>query len=406
MPRRISSNQKYFIFLIWVLMLQSLRNVNMLFYMGFLLIAYTMLYVKLPITIFKIDKRIVPWLMMYICLPILSIINGIELSEFFIAMTRYLALVPFVFWGIINIDIFHNLTDKILKIFVLVTIASAILMVYQLIFGKIAFFAEVTERVGYSRYSSLLGSPTSYGTLAPLTILILNTWKIFKKKWTLFFQLIIVVGGILSLSKAFFVNLALCIGLSIINNSSFGKKINAKTIKKIVGGILGLIVVAIVFLTIASKTVIGDYFSKMLNYSFNNQYNGVTADLIIRLTELPRKAFEYHTPNVIQLLFGIGFKGYSGVLGLANYPMCHNDYFSLILAQGILFFVILMVLYVQIIVKCVKNKTVHSIFSLNLIIYLMINMFAGQWNYLTTFSMVFFMITISELRNSSIVNNK
>lgn len=391
------SKYKYFIFLIWVLMLQALRNANMVMYMVTLLVAYMFLFSKFPIKRLTIDKKIVPWFLMYLFMPVISIVNGITVTELTTALIRYLALVPLVIWGVLNLNIFHDYTKDILRVFVLVTVLSAILMVYQLAFGKIQFFAEVTERVGYSRYSSLLGSPTSYGTLAPLALLVLNTWEIFDKKVKLPFQLLIILGGVLSLSKAFFVNIAICVGVSIINNPSFRKGLNLKLLLKITGGIIGVILLGLAFWSIASKTLIGDYFDKMINYSFNDKYNGVNTDLINRMTALPRAAFEYHNLSFLQYIFGIGFKGYSGVLGLSEYPMCHNDYFSLVLAQGLLFFFIIMLLYLQIIVKCIKIKNVHTIFSLNLVIYILINMVAGQWNYLTTFSMIFFLVALSDL---------
>lgn len=400
MSKNRTSNEKYFSLLIWVLMLQSLRNINMAIYTIVLLITYVMLYIKYPVRNLILDKRITLWLILYLFMPIISLIFGISMVEFITAITRYLALVPLVFWGITHLEMFYNQTSKILRIFVLVTVLSALLMVYQLIFGRIELFLEVTERVGYSRYSSLLGSPTTYGGLAPLAYLALSNWNLFNRKWILVFQLFIVIGGILSLSKAFYVNFALCIALSIIFKSRSHNRISARMFIKLISGLVGMLVVVITFWSIVSNTIIGDYFNKMIYYTFKDQYNSVNVDLFTRLTELPRQAFQFHNLESIQYIFGIGFKGYSGVLGLPDYPMCHNDYFSLVLAQGVVFLIAMLLLYFSIILKCFRNKSVHAVFSMNVVFYILVNMFAGQWNYLTTFNMLFFMIIISNLKYS------
>lgn len=392
MQKKKSTNV-YFLIVVTVLMLQALRNINLFIYAFCLLMSYVALYMNYPIRSI-IYKKYLWWFFLYSLLPVVSIINGIAVNEFFTAMIRYCALYPFVFWAITHLDIVKQEKKNILKIYVFVTTLAALLMIYQLFFGKLYFFEEVTERVGYARYSSLLGSPTSYGTLSPLAILSMFYFNLFEKNKKIIFSCIIFIGGAICLSKAFFVNFGICTMFIIYNflKMNGNSKLTSNKIIKVLVSIFLVLCIGFILFKLFSLTIFGDYLEKMFNYSFNNEYNGVNADLLDRLTDLPKKAFEYHKLETLQFLFGIGFIGYSGIMGLPMYPMCHNDYFSVILSQGIAFFIVFYGLYCMIMKKCIENKNLENRFLIAICVYELINMFAGQWNYLVTCNMIFLMI--------------
>lgn len=394
-------NNFYFLLLITVILLQSFRNATLIGYTLILMISYTLFFLHYKYK--KTNMRIVNtvFLFFYILLPIISFFM-MPINEFVTAFIRYVALMPIAILGLVYPIYFQENMNSILKIFCIVVVTSSLLLIYQTFFGTIEIFGEIGERLGYIRYTSLLGSTTAYGTIAPVALLIINIYSdIFSRKKGIFIQILIIIGGIICLSKSFYINILIvygCLFLSQKHNKNV-------SIRKLIIFISTVFIGIFILLYIINYTPVGSYFNDMMDYTFNNQYNGVDADLMDRLTTLPKEAFNYHGVTIFSFLFGVGFKGYSGVLGLPIYPMCHNNYFDIILSQGILFFCIIMYIYIKSFILNFKTDNNQGKFISIIILYILINMLAGQWSYLTTISMIFLLLIISDLNMKNYIKN-
>lgn len=399
MDKGISKKNIIFLFLFIILMLQSLRNINSLVYTGILLSAYILFAFTIINNKIKLTTLEGVFYFLYFIFPIISLVQ-MSIDEFIKASIRYCAVAIFVFLTMFCKDEIRKKTLDIIRIFIIIVVAAGLLIIYQVFFGTIDFLAatEVVERLGYRRFGSLLGSATSFGTFAPLAIILLYDYPLSFKNFTRkLFEVIIIVAGMLCLSKAFFVNLAIAYFFSYILR--FHKKKFILTWKRIILFVFITVSIILALYFILTRTVVGDYFTKMLNYTLSSESTGVKADLINRITEYPIKVFKYFKLSFWQYIFGVGFRGYSGVLGLSNYPMCHNNYFDIILSQGIVFFIIIMSLYIRIFIDAFRIKDEHSNFKIHLIMYILINMTAGQWSYLHIYSMIFLAIVTSNITN-------
>ena len=381
-----------------VLMLQVLRRANTIVYTAILLFSYLYWILSIKNNIKnKINLMGIIFLLEYLMLPIISLITT-PLNEYVVAATRYFATLPYVFVCIIYPDIIYRNIKTILKIFCIVVLLSALLMIYQPIFGRIEIFDSVNERIGFERYGSLLGSTTTYGTVSLIAIIILYTLDLFNKFTQKMIEVLIIIGGFLCLSKSFFVNLFISYALVVIYKIKIGKKID---LNKIFYQILLFALFLIIIFIIVEYSFVGDYLHGMIDYSFSNNSTGVESSFIDRLTTLPKKAFDfYDIPLYSFIMYGVGFKGYGGTLGLSNYPMCHNNFFEIILAQGFLYFILIVSFYIKIITN--KKNDIYEIskyawLSKILVIYFLINMTSGLWNNYTAFGAIFFCINFSIL---------
>lgn len=389
------NKNKFIVFFCTVLMLQSLRHTIFILYILLVGVCIFISLLQLNFRCIRIYSRFLPFVFGIMALPFFSI-PQLSIDEFIISMTRYFPVAFFLLIALANDDLIYDNGVEILHAFVWITLISALLIIYQSVFGKISFlnFNEATERVGFARYGSLLGSPTSYGTMSLISIFIihdfdLNVSRIFNRV----VEFAIIVGGVFCLSKSFFINIIVCYTLIIVVRDK-EKKIKLDP-KKFIFAFLGIVSVGLVFKLLIDHTVLGAYFEKMYEYTFHNQYMGANEDLLNRLTTLPIQAYSYYDYSPLIFLVGVGFKGYSGIMGLPAYPMCHNNYADVILAQGIPFFIVLLFTYTIIFIDAVRRKSLYNKFTMQLILYILINMLAGQYSYLHIYAMIFFSIIVA-----------
>ena len=384
--------------LVAVLQLQVFRRLSLVGYMGILLIAYVYWFKSVPFTSkIKSKKNGFLFLALYLFLPIFSLFT-MPPSEYMTAIIRYGALMPFIVISFLYSEIIYDNVKDLIKIYILVVVASGVLMIYQVPFGRISFFADDTAgRLGYERYGSLMGSTTTYGTASLAAIIGLHNYKPFKAWLNIVCEVFIIIGGILCLSKAFFINIAIAYALMFI----FGNKNRKVNVKKITDVLLTVVIIVGVLYLVIRNTFIGNYFRDMFRYTFLNDSLGINATLNNRLTTRPANTFAYHgLPYIYYLILGVGFKGYSGVLGLTQYPMCHNNYFDILLAQGLPAMLALLSIYIFAFLKLRRSKDTNSCFVKELVPFILINMAAGQWMYLTVSASLFLCIIYAIYSNN------
>ena len=365
-----------------VLQLQVFRRLSTIGYIAILGLSYLYWFgsIKVGKTI-RIKSFGLIFLLSYLSLPVISLFNT-PMSEYSVAIIRYGALLPYMLICMLCPRIIYDNLEDLVKVFTYIVVASAVLMIYQVPFGRISFFVEANNRVGYERYGSLLGSTTAYGTSSIFAFFYLNDFEIFKGWKKILAEVLILVGGILCLSKSFFINVALGAGLLIVFNKAgaFRKTSLQKAINTIV--ILGMIII-ILYLMI-QYTFVGGYFRNMMRYSFSSGSMGVETSLINRLTVKPENAFEYHNhPWYYYIFWGVGFKGYSGVLGLSQYPMCHNNYSDILLSQGAIALLSYLYFHLRAFAMQIYKRDKIAILAKQMIPYKLINMLAGLGGYLS-----------------------
>lgn len=371
------------IILTTVLQLQVFRRLSTPGYMGLLLLAYIYWFCSIKITR---KVRIKPcgliFLFSYLLLPIISLFN-LSTKEYSVALIRFGALFPYVVICMLYSRIVYDYLEDLVAIFTFIVIASAILMIYQVPFGRISFFVEANNRVGFERYGSLLGSTTAYGTSSIIALFYLSDFDILKGWKKASAIIVIIVGGILCLSKSFFINVALGVGLIILFHRKGQGRLRI-SINKILKTGSATVIVLLVLYAVIQYTFVGKYFRNMFAYSFNSDSLGVEASLINRLTLKPGTAFQYHRlPFYYYIFMGVGFKGYSGVLGLPQYPMCHNNYFDILLSQGVVGLLSYLGVHVGAFVNQIKKRDAKAMLIKKMVPYKLINMLAGLGTYLT-----------------------
>lgn len=282
--------------------------------------------------------------------------------------------------------------------------------------SPIPWFAEPSIRMGVPRYASFFGSLTTIGTVGSLGITS-TLFSGFSKKVKTILIATILLGLVMSLQKAVIANIVVC-----FTSYLFFECRNLKAAaKKIFSNIpLGLGVIITVF-TIAYSinkdapaVTIGLFrFSNSiasqnaernlitLNRSFNED-QPVPSSLYARLVSLPLKAFDAYPST--SLILGVGVIGSSGVLGMPNAPMSHNNFADLLLMGG--FFIgataILSLLWFFLKVLCIRVKTNTSIrannvnFAKGFVVFVFINMLAasGVVVHPTTTSIMFLVMGI------------
>lgn len=384
------------ILLVLVLLLQVFRRLNAIIYTCVLLASYLYWITSISFSRkIKIKTIGLLFLLTYFILPIFSLFVT-QTDDYISALIRYGALFPFIVINILNPQIIYKNIRSILKIYCLVVFASALLMIYQIFAGKISFFDDTSGRLGYERYGSLLGSTTIYGTASLVAIMILYDFNIFKVKTSKIIESIIIIGGILCLSKSFFVNIVITYILIFIFHSK--DRFNHISMIGIIKATIAIFIIVVTFIIVIRYTFVGKYFNDMINYTFSESDLGVESSFFDRLVTLPQKAFNfYNYPYIYYLIIGVGFRGYAGTLGIHWYPMCHNNYCDIILSQGCVTLIIIMSIYLTCFKLLFKSKTQLSCFIKQLIIFILINMTAGVWAYLTTIGAVFLCIIYSVL---------
>ena len=248
-------------------------------------------------------------------------------ESYLMASARYFYMVPFLVF-LLFFDFKVDNLIFLIKIFVIFVMLGGSSLFYQTVFGEIAWFPEPSEREGLVRYSSLVGSLTSFGIAAGLALpLALIAFKSFFVRVVVI--CFIIISMLFTLQKAAVVNIFLFF-LFCLFFSDFKNKLAVSFLSAIVFSSL-LVVVYYFDFDYAVATI--DNVLRLRDDS------GVTdVDLISsifdRLWELPSKLYLKY--GDYGLIFGVGFVAGSGALGFIDYPMSHNGFFDLLFLGGLL----------------------------------------------------------------------
>lgn len=380
-----------------VLQLQVMRRLSNLGYIIVLGLAYLYWFVSIGFyKVVKIKRSGIVFLVYYLLIPVFSLFNC-SAEEFFTAIIRYGALVPYLVIGITRSNLFSKYFFDLIKCSVYITIVSALLMIYQVPFGRIDFFVEANSRAGFERYGSLLGSTTTYGSAAMSAVMMIHDFDIFKNWKKTAAEIILIIGGVLCLSKSFFINMIIGYVLLIIFHKRRGKK--RIQINKILTSFLLVVSVIAILFMIIRYTFVGKYYYSMMKYTFDNN-SRLEGDLLGRLTTKPLEAFEYYNiPYIFYVFLGIGFKGFSGKFGLSQYPMCHNGLYELVLTEGLIATLAFVTIFLDAFIKNLRSNNSKALYVKHQIPYKFANMLVGGGGFITVSSCLGFCLIYSVLCN-------
>ena len=233
--------------------------------------------------------------------------------------------------------------EKMIRIYILITILASLSLIYQFFFGPITWFNDPSERGGLVRYASLQGSLTILGVTVGSALAIIPQMKINILLRT-FGILFLIIGSILTLQKAAIANMAIAGIITLIFS-----KINFKITKTF---IFSLIIIMIFSLIPESS------FIKQYSYSlFYNAFPGLadsntdilidsrplTLDSIIDRLNYFVKPFFAEYGYLTIFVGGIGLLGAGSGMGIEGHQ-AHNSLYDILLMGGGIYLILTMVL--------------------------------------------------------------
>lgn len=263
----------------------------------------------------------------YVYAVCVSFVVSRELGDPSIGIARMLAILPVIALSALSTQIVS--AERVWRLFALFLSISALSIPYQWAFGPISWFAEASERAGFVRYASLVGSLTSFGAMVGIGLLI--SLVVFRGAPRLLLTTTILAGAVLSLQKAALANVVVAIMLGL------GGRLVPKAVLLSLG--LTMATAAALPMALGASQVdlyaVGSSIVKgalgLLPAEERSDVTIVTS-VVHRWKDLPREAIEFHRTR--SMFAGVGVFGGSGSLGYPDYPMAHNGIVELFLVFG------------------------------------------------------------------------
>lgn len=307
---------------------------------------------------------------------LLSVIYNDEYGEAALGIFRFVSLIISLLSALIIIR--SGKVDAFWRCFSIFVALCAFSLYFQFVFGAIDWFAEASERAGFSRYASLAGSLTVYGVICGMAIV--SSFYYFTGWQRIFLIVVIVSGGFISLQKAAIANAivaAICIAIM--------QKVSLKNVLRhgLVIGVLGIFVLW--------SSGLADIAEIAFKSSVGAAGDGLQSDVSLlqsafdRLVELPGIVFDFYGFN--RMFWGVGVFGGAGSLGYSELPMMHNAYFDIVSIAGIPVFIGLLAYFFSLMLKayrCWRGGVVYNVVGkVTILVFFMsmINMFFASGNF-------------------------
>jgi hypothetical protein len=334
--------------LLFISQLHLLRNISTVFLAPYLAGAFALCF------FIKFEKKIVPIIRLiafsYAYCTVVTLfvfLNNQGYGDPLVGFARYFYTVPIIAL------IFSHGFDRVaaLKVLVLFGLLAASSLPYQFMFGQISWFAEVGERAGLVRYSTLLGSLTVFGgVVGPLLILnmyLFDRWYLFQ----MIGSFLLILSAIISLQKSGVVSVVIAIAILAVY----------RVVKPARLLLLALIFVLLVL--IVNDEITSSVFIFVLNALGSVEEDLKSDDTIIesifvRLIDWPLKSLSFF--GIEMFLFGAGYYGAAGGLGYSDLPMMHNlvgEMIAMYGALGVLLFLCIAGYLIRYFKICVLEKS-------------------------------------------------
>jgi hypothetical protein len=317
--------------------IQLLRNLTVL-YIIFLVLFYGLTFLFYLQSRKILNKnRLYSYCMFFLLFNIFlifySLLNS-SIVEVLWAIQRIFFVLPLFFFATKFISSDSDLS-RIIEIYILIITAASLSLLYQHLYGAISWFVDSSTRGGLDRYGSLLGSMPTFGVAGPLAIVLFPSTN-FKYYTKIFLFYIIVLGIFLSLQKAGIANLGLALLILLYSFIYKTEKLKFKSIFIFISTLIPLIL------------MFGIYFSDYIDLSFSLfGISGGSEPIIVDgsygfIEDFTKRLFGEFMSNVtiLDLIFGMGFRGIGGAAGIENGIMSHNGLLDLFLLGGVAYFIL------------------------------------------------------------------
>ena len=202
----------------------------------------------------------------------------------------------------------------------------------------VSWFAESSIRAGEVRYSTLLGSLTIVGVAGGLGLM-LAVLLPFRIEVRVLLVGASIVGLLTSLQKAALLNLGIAIMLTLVAQRSRDYRAWLKTGAAVFAALGALAWIGLQspkvapYINYFRLVILGNGGGTQVLYDYS-----IHTSVLDRLIEYPLRMIQAYGWG--SSMIGVGLKGMSGVVGLPQYPMAHNQIFDLIFAGGALYGII------------------------------------------------------------------
>jgi hypothetical protein len=237
-------------------------------------------------------------------------------------------LTPFVAMMVMCSNSLHERQLKRLSLIYLgVVLLAALSIFYQVMSGPIEWFADSSERAGVERYSSLLGSLTTFGAAAPIALLAAARYVRGSAMFCLV-AAVLLVAALMSLQKAAIGGLAVAVPFIVM-------LLRRRTVLVFAIGLVAIVSIASLLLPAGLADYIEVGWRYFTDSDFSTQDVSFSESAVSRLTEYPAELVQRH--GIESLGFGVGLRGGSGVFGHEEEPMAHNAVIDYLAIGGIAF---------------------------------------------------------------------
>jgi hypothetical protein len=289
------------------------------------------------------------FLLFNIFLIFYSFLNS-SIEEVVGAIQRIFFVLPLFFFTTKFISSDNDLS-KIIEIYILIITAASLSLLYQYMYGAISWFVDSSTRGGLDRYGSLLGSMPTFGVAGPLALVLFpsTTFKFYTK---IFLFYIIVLGIFLTLQKAGIANLGLALLMLLYSFNYKTEILKFKSIFIFISTLIPLIL------------MLGIYFNDyvdlaLLLFGISGGPEPIIVDGSYGFIEdFTKRLFgEFMSKvTILDLIFGMGFRGIGGAAGIENGVMSHNGLLDLFLLGGLAYFILFIMIVFNIFNSLILNR--------------------------------------------------
>ena len=221
---------------------------------------------------------------------------------------------------------------RVWKLLGFFAVLAALSIFFQYVFGAVTWFAESSERAGTTRFASLAGSLTAFGSIVgPACFL---AWLLIPRPLLrIALVLMFLIAALLSLQKAAILGAVLGVLLGVLAARQRSTPIASASV-----GVATLVLGAMVWHVLQAWLTpeLQDALQVFVRGTIGEEGSGdvsIAESIRERFVDRPLASVEFH--GIQALLFGVGAYGASGALGYAQLPMMHNLLGEVLIVSGV-----------------------------------------------------------------------
>jgi len=261
---------------------------------------------------------------------------------------------------IVTLVLFSNIKHEsqvigVIKVLLACYVIGALTIIFQIYFGGLSWVAQPAGRAGMTRYASILGSLTIYGSIVGYPLLMLfSRLQVIRGAAVTILLTLSVGAGFLSLSKTAVMMILISVVLFFVMDirHAVSKILSFKMLTFV---LLAMTVMAVLFYN-DGASVIQNYYNASVTHTFGAKT--IFADSSSVIIDSPRVSIDHIKHRLfswtlamidfygdIVYFTGVGLQGGGGTMGLEAYAMAHNAFGDLFFMGGIPYLFIFLLLY-------------------------------------------------------------